>query len=132
MEEVKNINSALSEVEIAYHLLKSGGQPRNLRELMQEIFAIKGLPMDDPRLMAAVHTQINLDNRFAHLGQGNWGLREWTQTKVVRRVTPSGFGTRAIPVRRRSLQDEIEYEDGEYSEKYDIMPMDDEEDEWEE
>ena len=132
MEEIKNANSAQSEVEIAYQLLKSGGQPRNLRELLQEIFALKGLPTDDPRLMAAVHTQINLDNRFAHLGQGNWGLREWTQTKVVRRVNPSALGARPLPVRRRSLQDEIEYEDGEFNEKYDIMPMDDEEDEWEE
>ncbi len=132
MEEVKNNNPGQSEVDIAYQILKANGQPKNLRELMQEIFTVKGLPLDDPRLMAAVHTQINLDNRFAYMGQGNWGLREWTQSKVVRRITPSTLATRPVPVRRRSLQDEMEYEDGEYDDKYDIMPVDDEEDEWEE
>lgn len=131
MEEYKDINPSQSEVEVAYRVLKAKGEPKYFRELMQIVFAIKNIPLDNPQLMAAIHTQFNLDNRFVFLGQGSWGLKEWTQSKVVRRnIYPSAPG-RAVPVRRRSLQDEIEYEDGEYNE-YDKTTPDEEEDEWEE
>lgn len=130
MEEYKNINPNGSEVDIAYRVLKTAGEPKNFRELMQMVFTIKNIPLDNHQLMAAVHTQINLDNRFSFLGQGNWGLKEWTQSKVVRRNVYPSTG-RAVPVRRRSLQDEIEYEDGEYNE-YDKTAVDEEDDDWDE
>lgn len=130
MEEYKNINPNASEVDIAYKVLKIAGEPKNFRELMQMVFTIKNIPLDNHQLMAAVHTQINLDNRFAFLGQGNWGLKEWTQSKVVRRNVYPSTG-RPAPVRRRSLQDEIEYEDGEYNE-YDKANLEEDDDDWDE
>ncbi len=131
MEELRDINPKQSEVEIAYQILKSGGQGKNFRALMEQVLAIKGSPLDNHLLMAAVHTQINLDNRFHFLGQGVWGLREWTQGKVVRRAISHGHNGRAVPFYRRSLTDEIEYEDGEYKGNYESV-VTEEDEEWEE
>lgn len=131
MEERKNNKTNLSEVEIAYNVLKGSGQAKNFRELMQQVFDSKGMTAENPQLMAAIHTQINLDNRFVFLGQGSWGLKEWTQGKVVRRSVPASAAGRSVPVRRRSLQDELEYEDAEFNESYDNTSAD-EDDGWEE
>jgi len=27
--------------------------------------------------MAGIHTELNLDGRFIHVGKGVWGLKEW-------------------------------------------------------
>jgi DNA-directed RNA polymerase subunit delta len=131
MEELKAINPKLSEADIAYQILKMDGQGKNFRELMQQVLTIKGIPAENPQLMASLHTQITLDNRFIFMGQGVWGLKEWSQSKVVRRTIPHNSASRTVPFRRRSLQDEMEYEDGEFSENYESS-SDNEEEEWEE
>ena len=130
MEELKEIDPRLSEVEIAYRILKMSGKEKNFRDLMQQVCEIKGISADDPQLMAAVHTQINLDNRFSFQGKGIWGLKEWAPAKVIRRNITFVPGAR-IPFRRRTLQDEIEYEEVETIENYDSSSLDEEED-WEE
>jgi len=130
MEELKEIDPRLSEVEIAYRILKLQGKEKGFRELMQQVCEIKGIPADDPQLMAAVHTQINLDNRFTFHGKSIWGLKEWTPVKVVRRNI-SFVSAGRIPFRRRTLQDEIECEEIESSDNYDNIPLEEEE-EWEE
>lgn len=131
MEELSGIDPNLSEVEIVYQLLKSSNnQSRNLRELLQQAFTIKGLPLNDPQKMAAVHTEIILDHRFTSLGQGNWGLKEWTQEKIVRR-TASRVGAHTSPIYRRSLLDEINDEGKEVPDKYDDFSFAEDE-EWEE
>ncbi|MCR4440650.1 MAG: DNA-directed RNA polymerase subunit delta [Peptococcaceae bacterium] len=132
MEESSlNINPKLSEVDIAYQILKRSGSGKSFRELMQQVCAIKGITPDNPQLMAAFHTQINLDNRFTYQGQGNWGLKEWTQAKVVRRNISYAAAGRHVPFRRRSLQDEVEHDENEYGDGFEFIPSDDEE-EWEE
>lgn len=131
MEEVKDINPKLSEADIAYQILKQGGQGQNFRELMQQVLSAKGIPMDNPQLLASLHTQITLDNRFSFIGQGVWGLKEWSQAKVVRRSIPHNSATRTAPFQRRSLQDEMDYEENEFSENYDSVSSDEDE-EWEE
>lgn len=127
----KDIASKLSEVDMVYQLLKNHGEAKGFRDLVQEVFALKDIPLDNHQLMAAIHTQMNLDNRFVFLGQGNWGLKEWSLGKVVRRnINPASLG-RTVPFRRRSLTDEMEYEDTEFTETYEsVTPEDDEE--WEE
>lgn len=133
MEEmIKEISQKISEVDILYRLLKKNGQGQSFRELMQQVCEIKGIPADNPQLMAAVHTQINLDNRFAFLGQGNWGLKEWSQNKINRRtITFTNSSGRTVPYPHRSLQDEMETGDNEYNNNYDNNLIEDE-DEWEE
>lgn len=130
MEELSGIDSNLPEVEIVYQILKSShNQSRKLRELLQQAFTIKGTPFDDPQKIAAVHTEIILDHRFISLGQGNWGLKEWTQGKIVRR-TASNAGAQTHLFRRRSLLTEIDNEE-EVTDKYEKFSFTEDE-EWEE
>ena len=130
MEEFKDIDPRSSEVELAYQILKIRGMEQNFREIMRQICEIKGIPTDNPQLLAAVHTQLNLDNRFSFQGKGVWGLKEWAPPKVIRRNVAFPPGAR-IPFRRRTLQDELEYEETETNENYDNQTPD-EEDDWEE
>lgn len=130
MAELSTIDPRLSEVELAYRILKLSGKETNFRDIMQQVCEIKGISADNPQLMAAVHTQINLDNRFSFQGKGVWGLKEWTPTKVIRRNITFPPGAR-IPFRRRTLQDEIEYEETEVVENYDNHTLEDEDD-WDE
>jgi len=95
----KSIDPKLSETEIAYLILKYASQGKNLRELMQEVFIIKGC-LADSQMMAAVHTEMTLDSRFNLLGQGSWGLKEWTQKKIVKR-NASRAGMHKISFGRR-------------------------------
>ena len=134
MEELGSIDPKISEVDIIYEVLKASTehQGKKLRELLELAFTIKALPLDDPQKMASIHTQLMLDNRFNFLGQGIWGLKEWTQGKVVRRNL--SYGARSASFRRRSLQDEIESEEKEVTDKADNTDntVADEEEEWEE
>ncbi len=84
--EYRDINPKQSEVDIAYQILKTNGQSKDFRELMQHVLEVKGVS-GDPKLMAYVHSQLNFDNRFNFLGQGKWGLKEWTVEKGVRRIS---------------------------------------------
>jgi len=126
MEELESINPSLSEVDIIYQVLKGSAdhQGKKLKELLQAVFQIKGWSMDDHQKMAAIHTQLILDNRIVNLGQGLWGLKEWSQAKVVRRNL--SYGSRTIPYRRRSLLDEVEEKDSlDKYDKYDTLDGDD-------
>ena len=132
MEELKDINPKQAEVEIAYQILKSHGQGINFRELMHQVCSIKGISPENHQLLASVHTQLNLDNRFSFLGQSNWGLKEWAQGKVVRRNLTFATAGRTIPYRHHSLQDEIDYDEVDLKDKFDNSSNDEEDDQWEE
>lgn len=117
MEEIEkqaDINPKTAEVDILYQLLRKYGQGQSFREMMQQVCMIKGIPADNPHLMAAVHTQINLDNRFTFLGGGSWGLREWSQGKIIRRNLSAASSGRTVPFQRRPWQDDMEEGDEEY------------------
>jgi DNA-directed RNA polymerase subunit delta len=75
-------NSTMSETDLAHAILKAGGEPLYYRELIDQVMAIKPLPGKDiQHIMAGIHTELNLDRRFVHLGKGIWGLREWMPNK---------------------------------------------------
>ena len=69
---------AMSGVDTAYRILKERKASAYFRDLLSEVLTAKMVPA---RLMmhamAELHTQINLDSRFAFKGQGKWGLTEW-------------------------------------------------------
>jgi DNA-directed RNA polymerase subunit delta len=130
MGESIDINPKQSEVEVAYQILKSHKEAMHFRELMQKVFTIKGVAPDNHQLLASVHTEINMDNRFSFLGQGNWGLKEWTQSKVVRRNLTFATAGRTIPYRHRSLQDEIDYEEVELKDSFESSAQDDHDNQW--
>lgn len=76
-----SLDQKMSEVDLAYRILKEKGQPMYYRTLIEEVFAVKSPNGDLILAIAAVHTQINLDTRFIYLGQGQWGLKSWVPSK---------------------------------------------------
>lgn len=75
--EAKN----LTDVDLAYYLLKQSGKPQYYKELIIDVLTSKGQisAADNVQvsLLSGIYTQITLDSRFIHLGKGVWGLGEW-------------------------------------------------------
>ena len=69
---------AMSGVDLAYRLLKERKTDIYFRDLLNEVLTAKMVPSYlMMQSMAELHTQINMDSRFAFKGQGKWGLTEW-------------------------------------------------------
>lgn len=65
-------------VDLAFEVLKSANIPYYYRDLMQEIAKIKGIPDDEVmQVIAQLYTEINIDGRFACVGNNLWGLKRW-------------------------------------------------------
>ncbi len=76
-----------TEVDLAYAILKDKKEPVHYRPLIEQVLEQKGKPEEGlERVIAAILTQINLDNRFFHHGGGFWGLREWAPKQKAQRV----------------------------------------------
>lgn len=103
------LRADMSVTDLAYHILKNRGHAIHFKELIQEILKVKAIPLDNPgRVIAQIHTEINLDSRFIHQGNGEWGLRDWQPkggTKIIR--IRSGSPTPPRP-RRELIPEEDE------------------------
>lgn len=103
----------MSVTDLAYFILKNRGQSIHFKELITEIMRVKSISQENPgRLIAQMHTEINLDSRFLHQGSGEWGLREWQprNAKVIKiRSEPAAAPSRNRPDLRADEEDE---EDG--------------------
>lgn len=131
----------MAVTDIAFCILKNRGQAIHFKELIAEVMRVKAINQDNPgRLIAQMHTEINLDSRFLHQGGGEWGLREWTIKggKVVKIRPESAPAAGRSRARRDELDDEdaFDEEDDEFleeeaEEEYesDRSGYDDEEDE---
>lgn len=76
-----------SVTDLAYSILKSNGQAMHYRDLINEILRTKTIAGENRgRIIAQIHTEINLDSRFFHKGQGQWGLRDWVPRHAARIV----------------------------------------------
>ncbi|HEY3314507.1 MAG TPA: DNA-directed RNA polymerase subunit delta [Bacillota bacterium] len=91
----KELDPETSPVELAYRILLQSGQPMYYKDLIDEVVKVKTLSpafaargLNPTRLMAEIHTEINMDNRFQHLGKGLWGLRRWAPKQVPTKATP--------------------------------------------
>jgi len=71
--------------DIAYEILSSRGRGMHYQDLIREVLQRQGQPQD-PAAISSVLTQINLDARFAYLGNGEWGLKAWVPNKNTRRI----------------------------------------------
>lgn len=102
----------MSVTDLAFTILKNYGKPMHFKQLISEVMRVKAINQDNPgRLIAQMHTEINLDSRFIHQGNGEWGLREWQpkSSKVVKiRPEPS---TPAPSRNRGALQTDAEEDD---------------------
>lgn len=88
----------MSVTDLAFTILKNYGKPMHFKELISEVMRVKAISQENPgRLIAQMHTEINLDSRFIHQGNGEWGLREWQpkSSKVIKiRTEGSGAPSR--------------------------------------
>jgi len=82
----------MSVTDLAFTILKKHGKPMHFKELITAVMQVKAINQENPgRLIAQMHTEINLDSRFIHQGGGEWGLREWQpKTAKVVRIRPDG------------------------------------------
>lgn len=65
-------------VDLAFLVLKEANSPYYYRDLMQEIAKIKGFTEEQMmEVIAQLYTEINVDGRFACVGNNLWGLKRW-------------------------------------------------------
>jgi DNA-directed RNA polymerase subunit delta len=65
-------------VDLAFIVLKAANTPFYYRDLMMEIAKIKGFSDDQVmQVIAQLYTEINVDGRFACVGNNLWGLKRW-------------------------------------------------------
>ena len=94
-------------VDLAFEVLKAANTPYYYRDLMMEIAKLRGLEEQDiNRFIAQVYTEINIDGRFACVGNNIWGLKRWYP--VERAEDPLGNSKRT-----RIINDEDDLEDDE-------------------
>jgi DNA-directed RNA polymerase subunit delta len=100
-----------SEADIAYQILRQAGSPIHFRDLINQVLAEKGGSTSSRgHAMAEVHTQVNIDSRFLHVGKGSWGLVEWAPQRGVsdraaEEATDKSFQSN---LRREKLLEEIQ------------------------
>lgn len=109
----------ISEVELAYQILSRSGQVMYFRDLIKQVLDIKGKRIHSlAHAMAEVHTQINMDSRFVHMGKGMWGLAEWScnhdSRSAAAAMEEAAAASEQNNSRRSKLFEEIqqEYVDG--------------------
>ncbi|MBR1805858.1 MAG: DNA-directed RNA polymerase subunit delta [Selenomonadaceae bacterium] len=86
--EVSTNNFAeMSEVDIAYKLLTEAGKenPVYFKTLIRTIIKLKGKTVqNEAATISEIYTMINMDSRFQHMGDGRWGLADWTPPETKR------------------------------------------------
>lgn len=114
----QNPRPDLSVADIAYQILKDRREPMKYKDLVHEVLAVRGVTEgpDLPRLMAKVHTEISLDNRFLNHGGGMCGLREWTVKPPAYKVLEISTNDRPKPGERLrkelvTLDEDYEYQE---------------------
>ena len=112
MGETNHITSAL---DMAYQLLKEGKQELYFRDMLKTVLSAQGIPAHSmTQAMAELHTQVNMDSRFAYRGQGKWGLTEWIPPQRTVRVSEeksSALPDEEVQIRRAKLQEVQQPED---------------------
>lgn len=106
-----------SDIDIVYEILQQQQQPMYFKELITKSLEVKaGINKASAHAIAEVHTQVNMDSRFVHLGKGMWGLVEWSPRTVSRAALPEEADTApTVNNRRAKLFEGIQQEDAEQS-----------------
>lgn len=78
-------------VELAYFLLRdlSHREPMSFEDIATRVLAQKGYMLDDVAHTAQLYTAMNVDGRFIHVGNGQWGLKDWYPFDKYEELIPS-------------------------------------------
>lgn len=101
-------------VDVAFEILRAANTPFYYRDLMNEIAKFKGLSDEEAMdVIAQVYTEINIDGRFACVGQNLWGLKRWYPVEKGDEAVSGGSK------RPRIINDEDDDDDDLYPEEED-------------
>lgn len=104
----------LPMVDLAFIVLKAANTPFYYRDLMMEIAKIKGFSDDTVmNVIAQLYTEINVDGRFACVGNNLWGLKRWYP---IDNKSDDAMGNAKRP---RIINDEDDDEDDLFAEEED-------------
>lgn len=93
-------------VDLAFLILKAANAPFYYRDLMKEVAKLRQLTEEQIQdVIAQLYTEINIDGRFACVGQNLWGLKRWYP------VDRSGEKTLDSSHRPRIINDEDDFSD---------------------
>ncbi len=67
----------LEPLDVAADLLRQSGAPITARALLTDTLRAVGGDPEDAQQLAALQTEISLDNRFLPALHGAWALKEW-------------------------------------------------------
>lgn len=99
----------VSDVDLAYQILADKGSAMYFRDLISKVLEDKGKPVHSlAHAMAEVHTQINMDSRFIHVGKGSWGLAEWMPQRGAKYLEETAATASDANLRRERLLAEIQ------------------------
>jgi DNA-directed RNA polymerase subunit delta len=93
-------------VDAAYEVLKESGQPLLVHDLMDKVLEVLKLE-PDPRRMAQIYSDMNLDVRFVYKGNGLWAIRDWNP-----KTPTKGSGSSRERHKADDEGEELEEEDG--------------------
>lgn len=103
------IDKPMSEVDLAYQVLAENGSALYFRDLITKVLNTKERQRQSlPHAMAEVHTLINMDSRFVHVGKGMWGLIEWMPQRGPRSTEETAATVSDLSMRREKLLAEIQ------------------------
>lgn len=99
----------MAMVDVAHLILSNGNEPLSFPVLLEKIREAKGLTEEEAqRFLVQLYTEINIDGRFVHVGEGLWGLKKWYPIEQFdEALTPGGRGRQADT----DLDDYDQYED---------------------
>jgi len=82
-------------VDLAFEVLKAANTPFYYRDLMNEVAKIRGFTEEQiNEVIAQLYTEINIDGRFACVGNNVWGLKRWYPVERDTDGSVSGGGKR--------------------------------------
>src|SRR5690606_31914401 len=105
-------------VDLAFLILKAANTPFYYRDLMNEIAKIKDISEEEVKeVIAQLYTEINIDGRFACVGNNLWGLKRWYPLDK----SEDGIGNAQRPriINDDDEDDEDLFEEEELEEDYD-------------
>lgn len=107
-------------VDLAFMVLKAADMPFYYRDLMNEVAKLRGLTEEQINdVIAQLYTEINIDGRFAYVGQNLWGLKRWYPVDRSEEAMTGGTP------RPRIINDD---DDDDYADDYDSYHNNEEED----
>ena len=86
----------ISEVDLAYQILSEAGKdnPIYFKKLIREVISRQNkVVQNEAAAISEIYTMINMDSRFQHAGDGQWGLTDWYPPETKRSRSSSARTT---------------------------------------